>query len=193
MISFFKPRIADFFAEIFKFRAKSLQIMKGHLKDQRQVNLFVPNLIQIVNPNHELVVLANEIDWKYFDEAFCGTYSDTGRPSVPTRVMVSLMLLKHMYDLEDETVLTAWVQNPYFQYFSGMDTFQWKAPCNGSDMAHFRKRIGVSGVEKIFQYTVKMYGPEVLEETLITDTTVQETNITFPTDTKRISKLSGNV
>ncbi len=163
--------------------------MKGQLKDQRQVNLFVPNLIQIVNPNHELVVLANEIDWKYFDEAFCGTYSDTGRPSVPTRVMVSLMLLKHMYDLEDETVLTAWVQNPYFQYFSGMDTFQWKAPCNGSDMAHFRKRIGVSGVEKIFQYTVKMHGPEVLEETLITDTTVQETNITFPTDTKLHIKI----
>lgn len=104
-----------------------MQIIKGYLKDQRQANLFVPNLIQIVNLINELVVLANKIDWKYFDEAFGGTYSDTGRPSVPTRVMVSLMLLKHLYDLGDETVLTAWVQNPYFQYFSGMDTFQWKA------------------------------------------------------------------
>ena len=37
------------------------------------------NLIQIVNPNHELVKLANEIDWKNFDDAFSGTYSDTGR------------------------------------------------------------------------------------------------------------------
>jgi IS5 family transposase len=101
------------------------------------------------------------------------------------------MLLKHTYNLGDETVLTAWVQNPYFQYFSSIDTFQWKAHCNGSDMAHFPKHIGVSGVEKIFQYTVKMQGPEVLEETLITDTTVQETNITFPTDTKLHIKIIG--
>ncbi len=52
-----------FFAEIIIFMAKRLQIIKGHLKDQRQANL-------IVNLNHESVKLANKIDWKHFNEAF---------------------------------------------------------------------------------------------------------------------------
>jgi hypothetical protein len=60
-----------------------------------------------VNPAHELVLLANKIDWKEFDVSFSGMYSETCRPSVPTWVMVSLLLLKQLYDLGDETVLQA--------------------------------------------------------------------------------------
>ncbi|MDX2135417.1 MAG: IS5 family transposase [Saprospiraceae bacterium] len=163
--------------------------MKGKLPDQKQTSLFEPNLHQIVNPAHELVLLAEKIEWEYFDREFSSHYSHTGKPSVPVRVMVSLLLLKHMYDLGDETVMVAWVQNPYFQYFSGMNTFQWKAPCDPSDLVHFRKRIGSEGVEKIFQYSVKMHGDEARQDQIMVDTTVQETNITFPTDTKLQVKI----
>lgn len=98
--------------------------MKGNLKDQKQTNLFGVDLIQIVNPTYEFVLLANKIDWKEFDVLYSGMYSETSRPSVPTRVMVSLLLLKHLYDLGYETVLQAWAQNPYFQFISGMNIFQ---------------------------------------------------------------------
>ncbi|NUQ22527.1 MAG: hypothetical protein HUU34_01125 [Saprospiraceae bacterium] len=39
-----------------------------------------------------------------------------------------------------------------------MDTFQWKQPCDPSDLVYFRKRIGESGVEKIFHYSVQIQG-----------------------------------
>jgi IS5 family transposase len=55
-------------------------------------------------------------------------YSHTGRRAKPIRLMVSLLLLKQMYGLNDECVVEQWVQNPYFQYFSGEETFQWHFP-----------------------------------------------------------------
>jgi hypothetical protein len=108
------------FAGKIKFKAKTLLILKGLLKNQKQTNLFGPNLIQIINPNEELVVLAGQIDWNYFDKEFSPLYSTTVRPAAPIRVMVSLLLLKHLCNYGDETVIAAWVQNPYYQFFSGM-------------------------------------------------------------------------
>ncbi len=163
--------------------------MKGHLRDQKQTNLFTPNLIQMINPEEELAVLAGQIDWNYFDKEFSSLYSTTGRPAAPIRVMVSLLLLKHLYHHGDETVIAAWVQNPYYQYFSGMDSFQWKGPCDPSDLVHFRDRIGPDGFEKILKYTAQMLGDVGKEDTQVTDTTVHETNITYPTDTKLQVKI----
>ena len=50
--------------------------------------------------------------------------------------------------------------NPYFQYFTGAAFFEHKFPCDPSDFVHFRKRIGESGFQKIFEYSVKMSGEE---------------------------------
>jgi hypothetical protein len=41
--------------------------MKGKLPDQKQASLFEPNLHQIVHPAHELVLLAEKIEWEYID------------------------------------------------------------------------------------------------------------------------------
>jgi hypothetical protein len=95
------------FASSHKLPPKTLQIMNGKLPDLKQASLFEPNLHQIVNPAHELVLLAEKIEWEYFDHEFSSHYSHKGKPSVPVRVMVSLLLLKHIYNLGDETVMEA--------------------------------------------------------------------------------------
>ena len=111
-------------------------------------------------------------------------YSEKGRPAKSIRLMVGLLLLKQLENLSDERVVEAWVQNPYFQAFCGMRHFQWCFPCNPSELVHFRKRIGESGAEKIFQASVLLHGDRALEREVVIDTTVQEKNITFPTDDK---------
>lgn len=65
-----------------------------------------------------------------------------------------------------------------------MQFFQWGLPCDPTDLVYFRKRIGEKGVEKIFQASAALHGEKVQEREVIVDTTVQEKNITFPTDTK---------
>ena len=78
--------------------------------------------------------------------------------------------------------------NPYFQAFCGETHFQWKFPCNPSDFVYFRKRIGEEGARLIFEVSVALHGDDAKEAEVTVDTTVQEKNITFPTDTKLLTK-----
>ncbi len=163
--------------------------MKGKSPNQNQRNLFRPVLKDIINPNHELVILANQIDWKDFEDSFSPLYSHTGQPGMPIRMMVGLLLLKRIYDKGDETIMEQWLQNPYYQYFCGEAEFQWDYPCDPSDLVHFRNRIGKEGAEKIFQASVNIRKDEIKNNDVLIDTTVQEKNITYPTDAKLLLKV----
>jgi len=163
--------------------------MKGKSPDQNQRNMFLPILKDIVNPEHELVILSHKINWDTFEDEFRNLYSHTGQPGVPIRMVVGLLLLKRIYDLGDETVMEQWLQNPYFQYFCGESEFQWKYPCDPSDLVHFRKRIGKDGIEKIFQLSVDTRKDEIKTNDVLVDTTAQEKNITYPTDAKLLIKV----
>lgn len=72
-----------------------------------------------------------------------------------------------------------------------MEHFQWQFPCDPSELVHFRKRIGEPGIEKIFQASVLLHGAQAFEREVVIDTTVQEKNITFLTDTKLRMKVMG--
>lgn len=163
--------------------------MKGKSPDQNQRNLFLPILKDIVNPNHELVILAHRIDWQSLEEDFSDLYSHTGQPGMPIRMMVGLLLLKRIYNLGDETVMDQWLQNPYYQYFCGETVFQWQYPCDPSDLVHFRKRIGKEGAEKIFQLSVEQRKDQIRTKDVMVDSTAQEKNITYPTDAKLLRKV----
>ena len=59
-------------------------------------------------------------------------------------------------------------------------------------MTKFRKRIGEKGVEKIFKISLMVNAKEITEKELkqvMIDSTVQEKNITFPTDVKLYRKI----
>lgn len=151
---------------------------------QKQGHLFYQDLLEQLNPKAPLLVLAKKLPWEMFEREFAPLYAEVGRPAKPVRLMVGLLLLKQIENLSDERVVEAWVQNPYYQAFCGMEYFQWDFPCASSELVHFRKRIGEVGMEKIFQASVALFGKAALEDDLVVDTTVQEKNITFPTDTK---------
>ncbi|WP_409070343.1 hypothetical protein [Aliifodinibius sp. S!AR15-10] len=76
-----------------------------------------------------------------------------------------------MYGHGDESLPGVWVQNPYYQYFSGMDRFQWRFPVAPSDLLHFRGRLGPCGMEKIFGWSVALHGKKAHEKILCVDTT----------------------
>ena len=91
--------------------------MIGKSPSQEQRNLFEPLLTDFINDQHELVLLAKKIDWKYFDRTFGELYSNTGQPAHPIRFMVGCLMLKRLYNLGDETLAEAWVMNPFMQFF----------------------------------------------------------------------------
>lgn len=162
--------------------------MKGQSPHRSQTTLF-QNLEDLLNPEDSLYKLSNKLPWEDLEKEFAPLYSKIGRPSKPVRLMVSLLLLKQIYNLGDETVVSAWVHNPYWQYFSGFTTFQWNFPIEPTDLVHFRKRIGKDGLEKIFKVSIDLHGKSSLEKEVVIDTTVQEKNITYPTDVKLHKKI----
>ena len=157
---------------------------------KKQPELFRPMLVDFIDDKHELVLLSEKIDWDYFEKEFSPLYSKTGNPSHPIRFMVGCLLLKHLYNLGDETLASAWIMNPYMQYFCGRVFFEHKFPCDPSNFVHFRKRIGEKGIEKIFSYSVRMHDAKTSTSNFVlSDTTVQENNTTFPTDAKLCKKV----
>ncbi len=165
--------------------------MIGKLAEKGQRNLFRPMLEDFINMNHELVLLSKKIDWSYFEKEFSVYYSDKGAPSVPIRLMVGCLMLKHLYNLGDDRIPEFWVRDVYYQYFCGCVYFEHKFPFDPSDFVHFRNRIGEEGVAKIFFYSVHLHGSEVAKKSkfVLSDTTVQENNTTFPTDAKLCKKV----
>lgn len=163
--------------------------MTGKTTNQKQQSYIYEGLADTINPKHPLYQLSNKIPWDILENEFTKLYIQFGRPGKPIRLMTGLLMLKQMYNLSDEELIARWVENPYWQYFCGESQFQWVIPCDPSEMTYFRQRIGEQGGEKIFQVSALMHGRQALEPEVVVDTTVQEKNITFPTDTKLHIKI----
>jgi IS5 family transposase len=156
----------------------------------RQRDLFRVELCRIVDPRHGLIKLANVVEWDRLDELFGSTYCpEVGRPAVSTRLMVALHYLKYTFNLSDEDVVEGWVENPYWQCFSGMKFFEHEAPIDPSSMTRWRKRIGEAGAEELLKETIqaglktKAVKSHQLKRVNV-DTTVQEKEVRFPTDAR---------
>jgi transposase, IS5 family len=152
--------------------------------------LFQAHFKQILNLEHPLVQLADKIDWPRFDAAFADSYSeDLGAPAKAIRLMVGLQYLKYTFDESDESVVERWVENPYWQYFCGFTHLQHEAPIDPSSLSRWRKRVGAERLELLLKATIELAVREKelpsrdLQQVTI-DTTVQEKNITYPTDSK---------
>jgi IS5 family transposase len=143
-----------------------------------------------LNSKHPLYLLAHEIRWSTFEDEFSKLYCENnGRPAKPIRLMVGLLILKHLRNISDESVVEQWSENVYYQYFCGMQNFDSTPPCASSELVHFRKRIGEKGIELIFKESIRVNGDDSNDPHVNVDTTVQEKNITFPTDTKLQKKV----
>ena len=162
-------------------------------------DLFKASLDQIINTNHPLCILANQINWASLEEQFKATYVENwGRPGSPIRLMVGLHYLKHTFNESDESVIARFLENPYWQYFCGFDYFQHELPIDSSSLTRFRQRIGESGVEQLFKAlleTAQRTGS--LKKSHLNkvnvDTTVQEKAIAFPTDARLYYKMRGKL
>jgi transposase, IS5 family len=155
-------------------------------------DLFRARLDQIINMKHELARLAQTIDWGWIDEQVADCFSANGRPGVPTRFMVGLLLLKQTYRLSDEEVCERWIYDPYFQYFTGAEFFAHEFPHERSSISHWRKRIG-GKLDALLAETLRVghatgaLKPQDMARVTV-DSTVQPKAVTHPTDAKLMRK-----
>ena len=97
-------------------------------RDNRHKDLFRPSLEEIIDLGHPLARLSREIDWDFLDERFASVCAaGSGQPPLASRLVAGLLILKHMHDLSDEALCARWIENPYYQYFCGEESFSISA------------------------------------------------------------------
>jgi IS5 family transposase len=163
--------------------------------EQPQRELFQIDLEQLIDMSHALVRLGDVIDWQSFEQSLGSTYHPSqGAPGISTRLMVTLHYLKYQHDLSDEDVVALWVENPYWQHFSGMTHFQHRMPIDPSSMTRWRKRLGDAGAEQMLRATIqagmkmRVIRPAELKRVNV-DTTVETKAIRFPTDARLYQRM----
>ena len=178
--------------------------------NSRQASLFW-DLETMLDFKHPLFKLANMVDWSLFEKSFAPLFcADNGRPPKPIRLMTGLLMLKHLRNVSDEQVVVQFTENAYYQYFCGLEAFSISAPCASSELVHFRHRIGEKGVELILKESIRINlaledrkkeeedrknrkngrgRKSDKDQTAFIDSTVQEKNVTFPTDSKLLNKI----
>ena len=127
-------------------------------ESQKEVDLFTcqKRLEDIIDTNHPLVKLADSIDWESIEKELSTAYpSQIGRPNKPIRLMVGLHYLRYMFNLSDESIVWAYIENPYYQYFCGEKFFRHDFPIDRSSMSRFRERLKKKKLYKLFQETTK--------------------------------------
>jgi len=120
-----------------------------------------------------------------------GGISNAGRPKLPIRLLASLLYLKHSFNLSDEELVVRWSENVLWQFFSGMDYYEHRLPCDATQIGRFRRDLGEDGMELLLKATIdtalaiKAVKPKDLERVIV-DTTVQEKAIAHPVDSRLI-------
>ena len=179
-------------------------------------DFFRSRLDHMIELRHPLAVLASRMPWQEIEASIAHLFarkvregrkledvdlfgttsslvgsgiSHAGRPRLPMRLMVSLMYLKHAFNESDEGVVERWAETPTWQYFSGLEYFEHRWPCDPSLLVRFRRALGDEGVEELLAQTInvaltlKLIAKKELA-TVIVDSTVQEKAISHPTDSK---------
>jgi IS5 family transposase len=179
-------------------------------------DFFRGRIDQMIDLRHPLAVLGTRLPWQEIEASLAqqfarraragtrlegmdlfgpstqlvgGGVSKAGRPRLPMRLMISLLYLKHAFNESDEGVVERWSETPLWQYFSGMDYYEHRRPCDPTVLVRFRKLLGEPGVEELLAQTInaavslKLIDRGQLSNVIV-DSTVVPKAVAYPTDSR---------
>lgn len=96
-----------------------------------------------LNGQNRWVILSQKIPWKQMEKAYAIQFSDKGMgaPGKPFRMALGALIIKEKLQVSDEELVNQIIENPYLQYFIGMESYSAEAPFDSSLMVYFRKRL----------------------------------------------------
>ncbi|MDJ0583445.1 IS5 family transposase [Crocosphaera sp.] len=154
-----------------------------------------------LSPENRWVMMAELIPWEEFEEEYAKQFKrEKGAPAKTFRMALGALIIKEQLGISDRETVEQIRENPYLQYFIGLETYTFEAPFEASMMVHFRQRITVKLVNQINEEMVKR-GREKTEQKeekstsdseeigerenkgkLILDATCAPGDIKYPTD-----------
>ena len=101
----------------------------------------------IKDPENRWVKLSEIIPWDDIEEKYAELFpANCGMPAKPLRMALGALIIKEKCGFSDRETVEQIKENPYLQYFIGLEEFKIEAPFDSSLMVHFRKRLGVDEI-----------------------------------------------
>ena len=98
-----------------------------------------------LNPNNRWVIMAGIIPWDTFAREYYKHFkTNRGAPTLDARLVLGVVIIKHVMKLDDQGVIEMIQENPYMQYFLGLSAFTHKPVMDSSSLVHIRRRIDLS-------------------------------------------------
>ena len=93
------------------------------------------------------IKLAELIPWDELEDDYASQFcKGFGAPAKPFRMALGALIIKARLGLTDEELVEQIKENPYLQFFIGLEGYQHSAPFDPSMMVYFRKRLPESVV-----------------------------------------------
>ncbi len=94
------------------------------------------------DPENRWVKMADLINWNELEEKYASMFSShTGNVAKSLRMALGSLIIQIKYNFSDEELIFQLIENPYYQYFIGLPSYQEEAPFDSSTLVLFRKRI----------------------------------------------------
>lgn len=126
-------------------------------KSQRQLSIFdfrTP-FEQELSPDNRWVKLANLLDWDGLVAVYAKTMScDHGAPGIDAHIVLGALIIKHIENKDDRGTIEAIQENPYMQYFLGLDGFTTEPVFDPSLFVYIRKRLGSGLLDQMNQMII---------------------------------------
>jgi hypothetical protein len=143
-----------------------------------------------LNRNNRWIRLAELINWRELEVIYAKTFAASGRPGVRARYVLGSLIIKHKLECSDEEISEHISENPYMQYFIGLPRFHYQVPYDSSTLTNVRKRLTKDEFDAFEQQLINTLVEKKLirPKGLITDASVFQSEITFPTDCGLLNK-----
>jgi len=152
-----------------------------------------------LNMKNRWVILAALVPWEEFEEEYAKKFSinGMGAPAKPFRMALGAELIRMKLNITDEEVVNQIMENPYLQFFIGMERYSSEAPFDQSMMTHFRERLPLDMINRVNERVIENEAKKKeLKETvpkegegeiknkgkLLLDATCIPQDIRYPTD-----------
>ena len=137
--------------------------------------------------------IAELIPWNKLENSYSQQFSHTGRPAHEARLVIGLLLLKHITGTSDREIVQLVCENPYMQAFCGLEDFTAGKLIDSSSLTNVRKRLGSKRFKELEDLTYKhLIERKIIKaKGLLVDATVFPEHIHFPTDAGLLNEARG--
>lgn len=122
---------------------------------QLDIYTLIHPLEDMLDPENRWVVRARSMPWEELERVLSGKlYSSRGAPAKPLRMMLGAMMIGDHLKCSDAETVRQLQENPYMQYFVGLNEFTRERLFAPLSLSLFRKKI-TPAIDREIRHIIK--------------------------------------